>query len=536
LIGLACLGGAEPPPPFRTAQIISPETPQPPLADAPEQAPPPTEVPLPAAEPPAGAACPADPPTPAVAIRVRVPASAAAGEPLEYHICVENTSRAPAHHVTVRNPLPANARFVRATPPPEAREPELLWRLGTLAPCACREIVLVLEPTGAGDVKNCARVQFEHGQCVVTRLARPRLALTIIGPAEAVLTEPLTFRLTVANTSNIEARGLLLTAFLPPGLEASNRPPANPSEKQALRWEDLGPLAPGQSVTREFQAAARRAGRLRLEATVTGAGILEEAAHEVIAGQPDLELMMTGPEEAPVRRAVTYRLTVRNPGSLPATNVVVALPIPNGVQVVEAADGGQTTEGQVRWPLGTLPPGERRTLRVKLQAPAKVDAGYQARATADRGLDAKASLTTRFTGSGGLTFFTEPDENPVFVNTASGYSITVINQGNDTARDVRIVARVPEQMEVTGAEGPAGSKGRVEKQLVSFDPLPTLAPGAEAAYRVLVTPKRAGDVLLTVEMTADQPKLERPVRKDTPTTVANPGPPAQPQSRRKGAR
>src|SRR6266446_327028 len=55
-----------------------------------------------------------DPPTPAVAVRVRVPASSAAGKELEYHILVENISQAAAHHVMVRNPLPSNARFVRA--------------------------------------------------------------------------------------------------------------------------------------------------------------------------------------------------------------------------------------------------------------------------------------------------------------------------------------------------------------------------------------------------------------------------------------
>jgi uncharacterized repeat protein (TIGR01451 family) len=516
--------GAEPPP-FRTAQLVTPGTPEPPLADAPEPAPPPTEVPLPpaGAAPPA-AACPADPPTPVVAIRVRVPASAAAGEPLEYRIAVENTSRAPAHHVTVRNPLPVNARFVRATPQPESREPELVWRLGTLGPCACREVVLVLEPTGAGDVKNCARVQFEHGQCVSTRLARPRLALRLTGPTEAALGDTLTFRLTATNTGGGEVRGLLLTAFLPPGLEGTTGPPAARGEKQALRWADLGTLAPGQSQARELKAVAKAPGRLRLEAQVTGAGVLEEAAHEVTVGQPDLELMMAGPEDAPVKRAVTYRLTAHNPGTLAATNVEVTVPLLAGVELVEAGDGGQNLGGQVRWLLGTLSPGERRTLRLRLQAPAKGEATYQARATADRGLDAKATLTTRFTGSGGLTFLTDPDDNPVFVNTPTAYTIRVFNQGNDEAKDVRIVARVPEQMEVTGAEGPGGLKGQVEKQAVTFDPLPTLAPGAEAGYRVLVTPRRAGDVLFTVEMTAAQPRLERPVRKDTSTTIANPGP------------
>ena len=173
---------AEPrPSPFRTAQITSPLSPVP-MPDHPpvEALGPPTELPS-----PPGTTCPIDPPTPVVSLRIRVMDSAAVGQPLEYHICLRNESCAPAYHVQVRNPLPAHARFLRATPEPSTREPELLWHLGTLRPQTCSEIILVLEPTGTGDVRNCARVQFEHGQCVTTRIARPRLSLSKTGPSEA---------------------------------------------------------------------------------------------------------------------------------------------------------------------------------------------------------------------------------------------------------------------------------------------------------------------------------------------------------------
>ena len=166
--------------PARTVQFIPqpPQTREPPLAEpgrvnvvpAPQPAIQTPPGPLPISAPEVNRE---DPPTPVVAIRVRVPASAAAGQELEYHICIENLSAASAHHVIVRNPLPANARFVRAKPEPSAKEPELVWNLGTLEACGCREIVLVLSPTGTGDIQDCARVQFEHGQCVTTRITRP---------------------------------------------------------------------------------------------------------------------------------------------------------------------------------------------------------------------------------------------------------------------------------------------------------------------------------------------------------------------------
>src|SRR5262245_26132176 len=84
--------------------------------------PPPELPPAPVAVPPLPSSFPVDPPTPAVSLRVRVPAAAAAGQDLEYHLHVKNCSHAPAHHVLVRNPLPANARFVRAVPEPDEKE------------------------------------------------------------------------------------------------------------------------------------------------------------------------------------------------------------------------------------------------------------------------------------------------------------------------------------------------------------------------------------------------------------------------------
>ena len=109
------------------------------------------------------------PPPPVVKILVRVPASTDPGETIKYHVCVENCSKAEAHHVIVKNTLPANAKFVRADPEPHKLGAELQWNLGTIGGGAVREITLSLQPTNKEDVKNCLRVVFEHGQCVVTR-------------------------------------------------------------------------------------------------------------------------------------------------------------------------------------------------------------------------------------------------------------------------------------------------------------------------------------------------------------------------------
>ena len=144
--------------PFRVAQSV-----EPPLVGAPPIV---TDGPGRPVEP-------ADPPTPTVRLRVRAPMAAASGQEVDYHILVENPSRAAANHVQVRVPLPANVDFVRASPDPAVREPQFLWDFGTMPPSTSKEILLTLKPTGANDVDVIARVQFEHGESVRTHIGAP---------------------------------------------------------------------------------------------------------------------------------------------------------------------------------------------------------------------------------------------------------------------------------------------------------------------------------------------------------------------------
>src|SRR5262249_52255011 len=149
---------------------------------------------------------------------------------------------------------PANARFVRATPRPTSRAPELLWDLGTMQPGDCRTIVLVLKPMARGEIKNCARVQFEHGQCVATRIIRPGITLRKRGPAQAVLNDTLTYQLLITNTGATDVGVVKVTDLLPDGLEHADG-------KKLLTWR-LGTIPGGQSRTVEYQAVARKTGKL----------------------------------------------------------------------------------------------------------------------------------------------------------------------------------------------------------------------------------------------------------------------------------
>ncbi|HMC90564.1 MAG TPA: DUF11 domain-containing protein, partial [Gemmataceae bacterium] len=357
-----------------------------------------------------------DPPTPVVAIRLRVPATSAAGKDLEYRMLVENISQAAAHHVMVRNPLPANARFVRADPEPSTHAPELLWHLGSLEPGGKREILLILSPTGGGEVKNCARIQFEHGECVSTRIARPSLRLDKQGPGQAAIYDSLNYRITLTNTGEAELTNLLLTDTLHAGLEHA-------THKDRLSWL-IGTLAPGQSQTVEYQVIAKMAGRLCNKAVATAAGnFRQEQESCVTVGEAKLAMTMTGPKKSYVNTAATYQITLTNTGTMPVENIVVTNPVPAGLSFQSASDGGQLAGSQVQWRLGTLAPGAEQKLDIVFLAQKIARICNQAMATADRGLSKQAEFCTEFLGMPALSLVVQDTDDPVETGGTTAYLI-----------------------------------------------------------------------------------------------------------------
>jgi uncharacterized repeat protein (TIGR01451 family) len=474
---------------------------------------------------PTGSPHPEDPAVPMVALRVRVPAAAGLGQEVEYHLCVENCSAAAAHHVLVRNPLPANARFVRANPEPAARDPELLWQLGTLEPGARREILLVLVPTGPGDLENCARVQFEHGQCVCTRIAQPGLQLRKQGPRQAAVNETLAFQLTVTNTGAIELSGVVVTDSLPAGLEHASR-------QNALRW-DVGTLAPGQSRTLEYHVVAKRAGRLcNRSVAVADGGLRQEAESCVTVGEAKLTLAKTGPERGYVKSAAAYQLTVRNAGILPLANVVLVDPVPSQMSFVSSR-GGHLLGNEVRWSIGALEPEESRTVDVVLRAQSAGKICNRAAATADRGLRAEAEACTEFVGVPALLLEVVDTDDPVEVGAETSYIILVRNQGTVPATSIRIEAEVPAQMEVFRVTGPADHLMEGRKLLFKTFNLP---PRGQARFEVHVKAKVPGDVRFKVDLWAKELYSGLPVHEEESTTIYTDLPSARlhtPESSRK---
>lgn len=484
---------------------------------------------------PFGSAAPAtpavDPPVPSVAIHVRVNAQAQPDQDIEYQIDVENCSRAAAHHVIVSDPVPATATFVRADPSPTTPAPKLTWNLGTLAPYARKKILVVLKPTGSGDVETCARVQFEHGQRVRTRLARPSLRLRLTGPATVHREDAVHLNLEVTNTGQARAADVVVKPELPDGLEYVD--PDHPDNRRAPEWK-VGTLEPGQTKRHEISALARGSGKLIARAIARTGGAQEEASTTIVVGEARLTVIKTGPRTRSVKRPTPYLITVMNTGNAPATHVKLIDDLGQNdegvrahVEFQSATANGAKDGPSVKWLLGTLQPGERRTVQLVVRV--NEEGGYKnlATASADHGLSAKAeSPQTRFTRANNVVIEIDKEHDPVEVGQETSYVVRVWNAGDKAANGLGTQIVVPSAMQVVGT--PSG-RTAVEQsgQTIRFAPLGTLSPGDEAEFKLRVRALHAGPARLSVELTSKD--LPAPLTGEDTTTIEPSGPPAPPR-------
>lgn len=447
--------------------------------------------------------------SPALSVAKFGPQQANVGQPVVYEIVVANKGSAAVQDVVVRDEVPAGCDLVKTEPKAEMDGAHLRWALGTLEPQTEKRFTVELTPREEGDLNSQAAVTFSAVTAARTSITRPQLLLKKVGPQEALVGDPVTFRLTVTNPGSGSATNVMIRENLPAGLE-------HPDGKE-LEYP-VGTLAPGATRELELTLNAARAGHIVNRAVATADGNLESSAEAALdVHQPMLALTKTGPARRYLDREATYTVAVTNPGNAPATSVLVVDTIPTGFEFNQAAAQGQwnQTRREVTWAVGDLKPGETKNVTVSLQAVHPGQFTHRARASADRGLTAEGEVGTLVEGVPGLLLEVIDLEDPIEVGAKTTYEIRVVNQGTKSAGNIQIVADVPKGLQPLSADGPA--KYEIRGQQIVFSPVEKLAPRADATYRLYVRGTDPGDLRLKVRLTANT--LSEPVNEEEATRV-----------------
>lgn len=347
---------------FYAAPLVTPGAPRPLLVPVsatepalPERPKPTPPAPLPLA--PVQAA----PAMPGLFITIEAPARISQGQALPCRMVVHNLGPAVAG-VRIELPLPGDTRLVHASPSAERGEGGVVWVLGDLPAGAVRPLSADLLPARAEDLPLCPRATFAVAVGARTAVVRPPLSVEVSGPELATVGENVPFTVRVRNNTRDRMRQVIVSCRLPAGL-------AHP-QGQLITTELPGDLAPGEQRTVDLLARAEVPGRMALHLDTRAAGGLTAEAQGVVeVRQPAVAVRVEGPRHGRVGEELTVKLFVANPARSATVSLRLLLPLPEGVELVSASDGGTVYPGTtcVTWTPGSLAADQTLALSVKLR-------------------------------------------------------------------------------------------------------------------------------------------------------------------------
>lgn len=312
---------------------------------------------------------------PAIKATVEGPSQIDVCQDLAYRYTVTNTGSGTAHNVVLQEALPEGLTTTDG-------QKSFSVNVGDLGQGQSKDVTARLRATEAGRYTTYAVAHSDAGdaktQEIATQVLAPRLAVTISGPKQAYVGQPVAYQITVTNRGDAPAMATRVRLGATPGhvqfVNAMGADGASLASDREGGGESLGSLAPGESKSLTVNFNALQNGETSVNATAAA-----KCAHDVttyantnIASVTASALIVThDPDPVMVGNNVTYKIIVENKGSVADHNVRVTATLPESEQYVSA--NGETTASNngheiTFGPIETLQPKQRVTWTVTSKA------------------------------------------------------------------------------------------------------------------------------------------------------------------------
>ena len=453
-------------------------------------------------------------PTPLVSLNIEGADVSPSGQAVIYKIVVRNNSRAKAHHVVVKVVPPKNAEKVKAEPPATLDEAETRWELKTLEPGQTRTIEIVYKPKpDADEVKIQARVQFDFGRGMVTRVSAPTVSIKKEGPESVVVGDSSNYKIVVQNTGKVTVRDLEVTERLDKGLiyedrelsrgTADGRLMSNIDPKNGERSWNIGALAPGQSQVIEYRVKAKVPGRLGSIVQVKAADIQKQTTFDTDVLTASLQIEAVGPaaDKGLVGQSAGYNIVIANRGSAELRNVCIRCLFPPDMKPTRATSSGQSFRESVQWIFEKLAPGEKKEVKVSLSTGTPGIRNVQFVAKADKGTEQKTSVRTEFAGVPSLAWDVDIPGTASVGKTIT-YKVTVSNTGTATAKKVHLKFDMPPNVDYLSSSPDTAPGGGANSKMRIFDPYDSPA-GKKTTFVIEVKARSAGEARAVFTLTGE---------------------------------
>ncbi len=202
------------------------------------------------------------------------------------------------------------------------------------------------------------------------------------------------------------------------------------------------------------------------------------------AQSPTITIQKLAPEQIQVNKRCTFAIRVQNSGQRTAQNVQIRDEVPMGTELLGTAPRATVSGSEIVWDLGTLSPGEERTVEMELLPKEEGELGSVAMVR----MTAQASAKSRCTRPElALRLSSQPQ---VHVGEQQVVQIEISNPGSGDATGVMLLETIPAG--VSHEAGPA----------LEFE-VGTLRPGETRRLELLLTAEQAGQINNVMTARAD---------------------------------
>jgi uncharacterized repeat protein (TIGR01451 family) len=425
----------------------------------------------------------------------------------QYALDIRVEAFKPVCDVEISTILPEGVTFIRSDPDARVEGSRLIWELAHMDRCQVRNIRIFLRCEREGELCTCFCVSATPVAFCAILCAKPILTCHKCGPEEACPGDMLNYTISVTNKGSCAAREVVVTDIIPQGLE-------HISGQNTLSFK-LGDLAPCQTKSINLCLTAALRGTHCNRAIVTACNADEVSCESCVdVCRYCCEVTKEGPKEVRIGQNADYKITVTNVGDRPITQVVVTDDAPNGTSIV-SANGATISGNRAVWNIESIEPSDSVNVPLVLTTCTPGFYCNKVNVHTAQNTCCAAEASTRWRGTPALNVCIVDMEDPICVGEMTSYRITVVNQGSEPDRNVRVTVRFPAEIAPVSAMG--ASPGQVAGQTVTFAPLAMLNPRQTVEYRIDGRAKSQGDARVKVELVADS--ISTPIVEEESTIV-----------------
>ena len=271
---------------------------------------------------------------------------------------------------------------------------------------------------------------------------QPLIASRVEGPRQILVGREATYRVTLENSGDADAHGLTAEVRVPEWAEVVDVISSSGVVERAefdgpgvLRWR-LQERAGRTAQSLDVRLIPRSGKPLQLAVEWTQAPIASETMVEV--QEPKLEMKISGPQEVMFNKAQRFQLSLSNPGTGVAENVVITLIPPGG-------DKDSASSHTV----GTLQAGASKEIELELTAREAGDLIMKASATATGGLHTEATRQVVCRKPELELDWRGPAEK--YAGTEASYYFRVRNTGSAATEAVAFKVKLPQGVKLLSA-------------------------------------------------------------------------------------